>query len=249
MLRAMMLLAGGLLASVAHAQAPAADFAGTYAVRTEQGPIVLRIEVTEGRLAGTLAVPGSNPIVLSGHALGRYARGTISSAGDTGEFEALVDGDTLNLRLSQQAQTVPLQLQRVDPSTAATAPGTVPAPTPGPPVSTGAGDMRLVGTWVGQTLVTSGNASMASEEFLVFHADGSYTYGTGRAVAGGSGWSYEGGGGATERGRWRAEDGVFYVLQPDGQWRAVGRYGMTEDGQTMRIIYEGGGRKLWSRRP
>ncbi len=45
---------------------------------------------------------------------------------------------------------------------------------------------------------------MATEQFLVFHADGTYAYGTEREVAGGSGWFYEGGvGGATERGRWR----------------------------------------------
>jgi hypothetical protein len=89
---------------------------------------------------------------------------------------------------------------------------------------------------------------MASEEFLVFRADGSYAYGKGRSVAGGSGWSFEGGGGPSETGRWRAADGIFYVLQPDGQWGRVGRYGMTDDGQTMRIIYDRGGRKLWSRR-
>jgi hypothetical protein len=27
----------------------------------------------------------------------------------------------------------------------------------------------------------------------------------------------------------------------------VGAYGMTDDGSTMRITYDGGGKKLWSR--
>lgn len=244
----LILLAGWLFVSLAHAQLPPDDLTGTYALQTQQGLMVVRIEVTGGRLAGTLDVPGSSTIALRGNALGRYARGTISSPVDTGEFEALVEGDTLALKLSQKAQTVPLRLQRVDTSTAAAPPAKVPAPSPDPPVQTGTGDMRLVGTWVGQTLITSGEASMASEEFLVFRADGSYAYGKGRAVAGGSGWSYEGGGGVTERGRWRAEDGVYYILGQNGQWKRVGRYGMTDDGQTLRIIYDAGGRKLWSRR-
>ena len=247
-MRLLMLLAGWFFVSLAHAQLPPDDLTGTYALQTQRGLMVVRIEVTGGQLTGTLDVPGSSTIALRGNALGRYARGTMSSPVDTGEFEALVEGDTLALKLSQKAQTVPLRLQRVDTSTAAAPPGQVPAPSPGPAVETGTRDMRLVGTWVGQTLITSGDASMASEEFLVFRADGSYAYGRGRAVAGGSGWSYEGGGGATEQGRWRAEDGVYYILGQNGQWKRVGRYGMTDDGQTMRIIYDAGGRKLWSRR-
>lgn len=71
----------------------------------------------------------------------------------------------------------------------------------------------------------------------------------GRAVAGGSNWSYEGGGGATERGRWRVQDSLLYLAAGEsGQWKRIGQYGMTENGQTMRIIYDAGGRRLWSRR-
>jgi hypothetical protein len=147
------------------------------------------------------------------------------------------------------AELVPLRLQRVDRSTAAPPPGPAPPPSPGPAVQTGAGDPRLVGTWTGQSMISSGDASMASEQVLIFRADGSYAYGQGRAVAGGSGWSFDGGaGGATEQGRWRTEDGILYLAGPNGQWQRIGRYGMTDDGQTMRIIYDGGGRKLWSRR-
>ena len=250
-MRMLMLLAAWSLSflPIAHAQGPPADLTGTYAVQTPRGVMVVRIEVSGGRLAGTLDVPGANTIALQGQALGPYARGTMSSGSESGEFEALVQGETLNLRLSTKTESLPLQLQRVNPSAAASPPAPVPAPSPGPPVQTGAGDPRLVGTWVGQSMISSGDASMASEQFLVFHADGSYAYGQGRAVAGGSGWSYDGGaGGATERGRWRTEDNLLYLANQQGQWKRIGRYGMTEDGQTMRITYDAGGRKLWSRR-
>ncbi|HWC03047.1 MAG TPA: hypothetical protein VHF87_09755 [Methylomirabilota bacterium] len=40
---------------------------------------------------------------------------------------------------------------------------------------------------------------------------------------------------------------MLYLAGPSGQWQRVGRYGVTEDGQTMRITYDAGGRKLWSR--
>ncbi len=250
-MRMLRLLAAGFLSclSIAHAQAPADDLTGTYAIQTPRGPMVVRIEVSGGRLAGTLDVPGTSTIALRGQALGRYARGTMSSGSETGEFEALADGETLNLRLSTTTESVPLRLQRVNPSSAAAPPAPAPAPGRGPAVQTGAGDPRLVGTWVGQTMISSGDASMTSEQFLVFGADGSYAYGQGRAVAGGSGWSHDfGTGGAMERGRWRAEDGILYLSDQGGQWKRIGRYGMTEDGQTMRITYDAGGRKLWSRR-
>jgi hypothetical protein len=253
-MRMLMLFAAwsvSFLSSV-HAQLPPDNLAGTYALETQRGLMVVRIEVAGGQFAGTLDVPGTSTIALRGNALGRYARGMISSAVDvdTGEFEALVEGDTLALKLSFKAETVPLRLQRVSPSTATAPsgpPGQGPAPGPGPPGQTGAGDPRLVGTWVGQSMISSGDASMASEQFLVFNADGTYAYGTGRGVAGGSGWSYEGGGGATERGRWRTENGIYYISTQDGQWKRIGKYGLTENGQTMMITYDRGGKKIWNR--
>ena len=164
--------------SIAHiatvaAQGPSDDLTGTYAVQTPRGAMVVRIEVSGDRLAGTLEVPGANTITLRGQALGPYARGTMASGGESGEFEALVQGETLTLRLSTTTESVPLQLQRVNPSAAASPPAPVPPLSPGPLVETGAGDPRLVGTWVGQSMVSSGDVSRTSEQFLVFHADGS----------------------------------------------------------------------------
>ena len=108
-------LAAWLLATLANAQAPAEDLTGTYATDTPRGAIVVRIEVASGRLVGTLDAPGSRRIVLSGTARGPYALGTISSGVDTGEFEALVEGKTLTLRLSQRAEVVPLKAPACEP--------------------------------------------------------------------------------------------------------------------------------------
>jgi hypothetical protein len=123
-------LAAWLLATLANAQAPAEDLTGTYATDTPRGAIVVRIEVASGRLVGTLDAPGSRRIVLSGTARRPYALGTISSGVDTGEFEALVEGKTLTLKLSQRAEVVPLKLQRVNQTTAAPPPSPSPRPRP-----------------------------------------------------------------------------------------------------------------------
>ena len=76
---------------------------------------------------------------------------------------------------------------------------------------------------------------------------GKHARGSGRAVTGGSSSSYEGGGGPVERGSWRA--GVLFLAGTErAEWgRRVGRYGATEDGRTMLITYDRGGRKLGTR--
>jgi len=40
---------------------------------------------------------------------------------------------------------------------------------------------------------------------------------------------------------------VLFVHGQNEQWARMGTYGMTDDGSTKRITYEGGGRKLWNR--
>ena len=93
-------------------------------------------------------------------------------------------------------------------------------------------------------MTSSGDAPMATEQFLVFHADGTYAYGTGRGVAGGSGWFYEGGAAAR---RSAVAGGIHYISTQVDQWKRVGKYGMTEDGQTMMISNDRGGKKIWNR--
>jgi hypothetical protein len=242
-MRFLLVLAGLWLAPLAHG----AGLAGTYAMEGQAGTIIAKIEAKGTVLTGTIDFGGQVTINLVGAAKGNSGRGTASSRDGTGEFEAIVEGDILNLTISQQdgpnqrAATLPLQLQRIKAGVAA-------KPAPSAPRD-GAGDPRLVGNWVHQDVIVSGDASMASEEFLVFRADGTYAYGKGSAVAGGADWSFDGGnGGEHERGRWRARDGVLFVLGQNGQWARIGTYGMTDDASTMRITYDQGGKKLWSRR-
>ena len=226
--------------------ASAAGLAGTYVLQGQQGPIIATLEVRGNVLTGSIDLAGQGTLKLTGSATDNRASGTVSSNG-TGTFEAAIEGDVLILLMSQadgpnqRAGPLPLlQFQR-------TQAGVPAKPSPGTP-NDGGGDARLVGNWVYQNLIVSGNASMASEEYLAFRADGSYIYGKGRSVAGGGNWSWDGGGGGvSERGRWRAKDGVLFILGQDGQWSRVGTYGMTDDRSTMRITYDRGGRKLWSR--
>lgn len=110
------------------------------------------------------------------------------------------------------------------------------------------GDPRLVGQWVSQTVMVSGDASFASEQVIIATADGRFLTGPARAVAGGGGWSWNGGGGGGSQGRWKAWDGVLFVAEAGGGWRRLGSYGITDDGQTMRIRYDAGGSKIWVRR-
>lgn len=243
-MRLVILLLGLVLGSVANA----AGLAGTYVLQGSEGQLVIRFELKGSALTGAMESGGSYVVDFVGTAQGNAARGTVTSKDGAGSFEATVDGDILNVVLSQpagpnqQAATLPLQLRRAEASKPA-------AGTSAKTAAESGGDPRLVGQWVSQSVITSGTASMASEEHLSFRADGAYSYGRGRSVAGGADWSYDGGAeGGTERGQWRARDGVLFLLAPAGQWTRVGKYGMTDDGATMRITYDRGGRKLWSRR-
>ena len=222
------------MAVVAHA----AGLDGSFVIQGPQGRVLAKLEVRGERLVGYVEFAGRSRINLVGSIRGNSAKGSATSRDGSGEFEAQVEGDTLNITLSQKdgpnqkAARLPLVLQREGPAPAGTAPG----------------DRRIVGHWSYQNLIVSGNASFASEEHLLFRADGSYAYGKGPTAAGASDWSFDGGrGGDVEHGLWRAENGVLFV--GDGnRWTRVGTYGFTDDGSTMRISYDGGGRKIWSRR-
>lgn len=248
-MRLVSLLAGLFACALAFAQV--AGLPGTYVLEGGANPLVARLAVNGSMLSGTIEVNGKATITLSGPAKGSWSRGTVVSSDGVGTYEAMVEGDVLRLSLSQdagpnqRAATVPFVFRRTDSAVRGKQ-----EPSASPPTASGAvGDRRLVGNWSHQELLGGGAASMAIEESLVFRADGTYAYGKGRAVAGGADWSFDGGGGGNvERGRWRAGDGVLYVLDQGSRWVRVGTYGMTDDGSTMRITYDGGGRKLWSRR-
>ncbi len=227
-------LACCLLAAVAHA----AGLDGRFVMQGTQGPIVANLQVRGQRLLGTIDFSGQARINLLGGIQGNGARGSATSTDGSGEFEARLTGDTLNIVLSQKegrdqrAMSYALVFQR----------------DAGLQQAGGPGDARLVGHWSHQNLIVSGTASFASEEHMLFRPDGSYVYGKGGTAAGGSDWSFDGCRGRDlEHGLWRAEKGVLFVGD-GGRWNRIGTYSFTEDGSAMRIAYDGGGRKIWSRR-
>lgn len=216
----------------------AAGLGGTYAIDGQQGRIVANLEEKGARLTGSIDFSGQSRINLVGAITGNTARGSATSKDGAGQFEAQVDGDRLSIVISQKdgpnqkAARLPLFFQRT---------GTQAA-------RHGIGDPRLIGHWSSQNLIVSGNASFASEEHLIFRADGSYMYSKGAAAGGASDWSFDGGQGTDrEHGLWRTQEGMLFVQGQNGQWVRIATYGMTDDGSAMRITYDGGGKKLWSR--
>jgi hypothetical protein len=243
----MLCLLAGLLCST-YVWAQVAGLPGIYTLDAPGGTFTARIDVKGTILSGSIDLNGKPMLYLDGAVNGTYSRGTVSSKDGKGQYEAQVQGDALQLLITQQAgpnqraASLPMQFRRAGAATAAKPPATAGA------VDASVGDQRLIGHWTSQEILGGGGAALASEEHLVFRADGNYAYGKGRTAGGGADWSYDGGsGGEVERGRWRAEKGVLYVLVQNGQWARVGAYGMTDDGSTMRITYDGGGKKLWSR--
>jgi hypothetical protein len=99
-------------------------------------------------------------------------------------------------------------------------------------------DQRFIGRWAHGEAHASADFSAASERFVQFLADGTYSFISGRTA-----------GGETARGYWRAADKVLYVTEgsPDG-WIAYGRYGFTDDGSAMMLTFDNGEQELWQRR-
>ena len=244
-----------LVAGMAHA----AGLAGTYENDELGVTMTLRLSVQGSVVTGSLEGRGQVAATLEGRVRGDGALGRAVSGGGEGSFEVRARPDGVRLVLSQpegpaqQAGSVTLEFRRAGGSGAPSGAGAAGAPSavspaPAGPDSAG-GDGRLVGEWRWQEVIVSGDASMAMEEVLVFRADGEVIHARGRSTAGGGDWSWDGGaGGPAQRGRWRTSDGVLYVAEAGGRWTRLGRYGMTEDGRTLRIISDQGARRLWSRR-
>lgn len=236
-MRATLFLLSFLLASALQA----AGLPGVYVLDAGNSKLIARLEVKGTTLTGVLEADGTAVISLTGAVNGMSAQGEATSAGGRGEFTARLSGDVLDLQLSEpagpghEASVLPLRLFRDGVQR--------------PPRADAGGDGRLVGQWVSQEVTVSGNASMASETHLLVYADGRYALRSGSHVAGGEDWSYRGGdGGTTEKGWWQARAGVLSIEGPAGKWVRAGTYGLTEDGLTLRIIYDNGERTLWSRR-
>lgn len=237
------------LAALAFATVTSTTFAaamtGTYRLDSPQGPITATIEVHGGRLTGSIDFFGKSTAALDGNLQGENsASGSVSSGQGSGAFAAALHDDTLELTLFQakgsKPATPPLVLRRIVASGEhAIAPDAV----------IDIGDKRLIGSWTYRDEFFSEEDSSARNEYLELHADGTY-------VLGRSGDMQDGAGESTraakahkpESGRWRAEDGVLYFMVNRGvDWMPVGRYLLKADGRSMRISYERGNRKLWTR--
>lgn len=83
-------------------------------------------------------------------------------------------------------------------------------------------DKSVVGSWMMESLVSSGGygdyASMTSVTYYQYNADGTYCITDGGGAGGGSGWSYSANAkkGAT-CGKWYVKDGYLYYTK-EGQW-------------------------------
>ncbi len=241
-MRTMILVASWLLVCVCEA----AGFPGSYVLEHAYGRIDVNLDQKGGRLIGTVNFMGKAKLPLAGNVMGNRANGTLLAKDGAGVFEAVVQGDVLTLTIAQSAELeqpltgMPLQFSRVHAGPAGAAARQEPnAPT---------GDPRLVGSWVYQDLLASGNVSQASEEHMLFEPNGSYAYARTDPGAGTRSRSFAARSrDQTTRTRWRADAGVLYLLENEA-WVTLGRYAISDDGQAMRITYRAGNRKLWSRR-
>jgi hypothetical protein len=229
------------------AGALAAALTGTYRFDSPQGPITATIEVRGNRLTGSIDFFGKASATLDGSVQSEsIASGSISSERGSGAFAAALHDDILELTLFQAGGPKPaaapaLSLRRTVPSAK--------GPDAAPEAEIEIGDKRLIGSWVYRDEFFSEEDSVTRNEYLELHADGTYVLGKSGAVPEGAGEPTRAGKGRRpDSGRWRAEDGTLYFGNKGGaEWFPVGRYALKPDGRSMRISYERGNRKLWTR--
>jgi hypothetical protein len=229
------------------AGAPAATMTGTYRFDSPQGAITATIEVRGSQLRGSIDFFGKSAATLDGNVQSAtIASGSISFDRGSAAFTAALREDTLELTLfpaggPKPAATRPLALRRSVPS--ANSPDVVPE------AAIETGDKRLIGSWAYRDEFFSEEDSVARDEYLELHADGTYVLGKSGEGPEGIGESTRAGKARTpESGHWRAKDGTLYFRNKGGaEWFPVGRYALKADGRSMRISYERGNRKLWTR--
>jgi len=240
-------------------------FPGTYAGAIGGVPVTLVIQQEGTTLQGEADAQGYR-YTLAGQVNGATARGTLADpqAGGAVEVEMMIQGDQLTLTLlardpySGQVQRTPLLFQRSGASQAAPAasPGAnAQSSTEGPP---GAGtqnverDPRLVGNWSYTETMMSGGFSAVTQLFLQVNPDGSYAYGNGRTMAGGSSayGSIQGDtgyGDDVSRGQWRTQGSLVYIQEAGSpQWVPYARYYV--EGNRLMFTFDDGSRQVWHRR-
>ena len=116
--------------------------------------------------------------------------------------------------------------------------------------ATGQLDARLFGNWVHTNIYVSGTTSAASEKYVQFNTNGTFTHQNGRFVGGGDSGSFDSGGGSpATHGRWQTQDSnLYYLVDGESNWVNYGHYGFSSDRRTMRIVFANGNKELWERR-
>ena len=93
---------------------------GIFVLHSPSGILITRVQVTGESLRAVIEVPDGSTIQLKGIARNMRARGVAVSPHGNAEFAASVDGDLLNLVISQKAGPkqaaleLPLQFRRAE---------------------------------------------------------------------------------------------------------------------------------------
>lgn len=234
---------------------------GAYSGSINGTPTTLTLHQQGTTLQGEANANGYR-YTLSGTANGSAAQGTLTDPqnGATMPFEMAMQGQALTLNLisqdpySGQSQRIAFNFQRQ------------PAGQSGGPISGGAvhgdvrggatdnyeRDSRLIGAWSHSDTMISGNYSAVTQVFMQVNPDGTYAYGNGRVMAGGSN-AYgsvsgdTGYGDDVSRGKWRTQNSIIYIMEPGyNQWIPYACYYV--EGGKMMLTFENGSKEIWYRR-
>lgn len=237
------------------ALAQTAEFSGTYQGIMANLPTALVLEQQGSALTGTMQPQNESPYTISGTVSGRMARGEMvyTRNGATFGFEARLNDSGLTWTTTLFG--VPLPQTATDFQREGELAETKPHPSvPGGDRSREpadwARDQRLVGSWSYSESYTSGDFSVASEQFVAFEADGTYSLSRGGLAGGGSAGSFDtGSGGEISSGQWRTQDQILYIMEAGTtRWEPYGRYGLTDDQTTLMVTFPDGEKKIWERR-
>lgn len=237
------------------ASSQAAGFSGTYQGVMANLPTALVLEQKGSVLTGTMQSHNESPYTISGTASGNVARGEIVYARDSATFGFEARLKDTGLTWTTVLFGIPLpgtatDFQRKGKTAGAKPGGSVSGSRRSREPTGQARDQRLVGSWSHGESYTSGDFSVASEQFVEFQADGTYAFSRGGLAGGGSAGSFDAGtGGEISRGQWRTQDHILYVMETGAVgWQPYGKYGVTDDQTTMMVTFSNGEKELWERR-
>ena len=230
-----------LLLIVAVPAVPASDdLSGTFNGELQGVSATLTLEhAADGFLSGEIDAQGYRYMVTGSVTDGRAA-GVLVDPQTGGQIPFEVSRNKEGLRLvlagtnpmSGEKNYIPLIFREGAPASGGPVGGTAGAAANVP--------QELVGLWRMSESMTRGDASLATESYLELSADGRFTIGGSRVVAGGAGWGGDtGSGGAEEKGLWKAEGQVILIRgTADQPWVPFARY-YTEPGKLMLTTGDG----------